>query len=394
MAGRATRSAGAGARKTQGGAKAGYRSWFRSIHDHSETYEIDEVVYRARDGALLEVAHDFDALRATPAEEWKRIFRERAHTSGWPYGSGVWGKKEWVLPCVDDENVVSMYEGNTNLFWANRYGMELGLEDLWIKQCGNSHTGSFKDLGMTVLVSMVKEMITSRGKSIPAVACASTGDTSAALAAYAAATLGLCAVVAPWTLRNAIEFGRFIPVSQNYKGAILGANCAEIYGSPKYRGTWSPRCIHAFDFGGMTEAEIFDRGRDTGLRYAFDHRDQLPAVVAARLLRTWGLYDPAEWQGYAETEVRSSRFQQRTFWIGWGLLALAPVGLVVVRRRSTASFWILAAPIALVCASSVIGYGNTRFRAAAEPALVVLAAVALARFGAARCARPPDSTAG
>jgi threonine synthase len=60
-----------------------------------------------------------------------------------------------------------------------------GMDDLWIKMCGTSHTGSFKDLGMTVLVSMVKEMI-HRGRKIKAVACASTGDTSAALSAYAA----------------------------------------------------------------------------------------------------------------------------------------------------------------------------------------------------------------
>ena len=60
------------------------------------------------------------------------------------------------------------------------------LDDLWVKQCGNSHTGSFKDLGMTVLVSTVKQMIAD-GKPIRAVACASTGDTSAALAAYGAA---------------------------------------------------------------------------------------------------------------------------------------------------------------------------------------------------------------
>jgi threonine synthase len=59
------------------------------------------------------------------------------------------------------------------------------MEDLWIKMCGNSHTGSFKDLGMTVLVSQVNEMIR-KGKPIKAVACASTGDTSAALSAYAA----------------------------------------------------------------------------------------------------------------------------------------------------------------------------------------------------------------
>ncbi len=77
-------------------------------------------------------------------------------------------------------------------FWAERYGRELGLDELWVKQCGNSHTGSFKDLGMTVLVSTVKQMIAD-GKPIRAVACASTGDTSAALAAYGAA-----AGIAPW----------------------------------------------------------------------------------------------------------------------------------------------------------------------------------------------------
>jgi threonine synthase len=79
-----------------------------------------------------------------------------------------------------------MLEGGTNRLWAARFGRELGLEDLWIKQCGVSHTGSFKDLGMTVLVSTVKQMIAD-GRPIRAVACASTGDTSAALAAYGAA---------------------------------------------------------------------------------------------------------------------------------------------------------------------------------------------------------------
>jgi threonine synthase len=98
----------------------------------------------------------------------------------------VWGKREWVHPHLRDENVVSMYEGGSNLFWAQRYGADLGLDELWIKLCGNSHTGSFKDLGMTVLVSSVKQMITD-GKKVSAVACASTGDTSAALAAYGAA---------------------------------------------------------------------------------------------------------------------------------------------------------------------------------------------------------------
>jgi threonine synthase len=111
----------------------------------------------------------------------------------YPYGSGVWGKKELVCPNVLNQNIVSMYEGGTNLFWAERFGKEVGLSDLWIKLCGNSHTGSFKDLGMTVLVSMVKQMI-AEGKEIRAVVCASTGDTSASLAAYAAAA-GIPAII-------------------------------------------------------------------------------------------------------------------------------------------------------------------------------------------------------
>jgi threonine synthase len=173
--------------------KPAHRAWFQNINDPTERFGLDEVVYRGRDGGLLEVVHDLDELKKHSADEWKAIFAARGRVNDWPYGSGVWGKKEWVLPEIENENVVSMYEGNTNLFWAERYGAQLGLEELWIKQCGNSHTGSFKDLGMTVLVSQVKEMI-SQGKGIPAVACASTGDTSAALSAYAAAA-GIPAIV-------------------------------------------------------------------------------------------------------------------------------------------------------------------------------------------------------
>src|SRR6185436_5124761 len=62
----------------------------------------------------------------------------------------------------------------------------LGLGELLVKMCGQSPSGSFKDLGMTVLVSSVKQMIAG-GRAIRAIGCASTGDTSAALAAYAAA---------------------------------------------------------------------------------------------------------------------------------------------------------------------------------------------------------------
>ncbi|MEA3349676.1 MAG: threonine synthase [Chloroflexota bacterium] len=171
-----------------------YKSWYECIHGCGERYSIYDVIYHCEHcGGLLDVEHDIDALKEHSADEWKTLFDERTRTNIWPYGSGIWGKKEWVLPQVANENIVSMYEGHTNCFWAERLGQEIGVSDLWIKQCGNSHTGSFKDLGMTVLVSVVKQMI-SDGKPIRAVACASTGDTSAALAAYAAAA-GIPAVI-------------------------------------------------------------------------------------------------------------------------------------------------------------------------------------------------------
>ncbi len=166
------------------------RAWFQSVSADAgdARHPLNEVIYRCpTTGSLLEVVHDLDALKQRSAAGWMRVFDERYGRTRWPYGSGVWSKHEWVQPHVAPENVVSLYEGNTNLFWAERYGKEhVGLDDLWVKQCGTSHTGSFKDLGMTVLVSSVKQMI-SEGQPIRAVACASTGDTSAALAAYGAA---------------------------------------------------------------------------------------------------------------------------------------------------------------------------------------------------------------
>ncbi len=143
--------------------------------------------YRAADGGLLDVEHDFAALAHYDAAYWKQLFDGRVGTTRWPFGSGVWSKKEWVLPGIADADIVSMFEGNSNLFWAERFGRELGMTDLWVKQCGNSHTGSFKDLGMTALVSQVNRLRKLRPEAVQAVGCASTGDTSAALSAYCAA---------------------------------------------------------------------------------------------------------------------------------------------------------------------------------------------------------------
>ena len=164
-----------------------YTAEFRCFKGCPGSWPVTQPIYTCPScSGLLEVVHDMDALRARSGPNWAKLFDERYRQNEWPFGSGVWGKREWVMPSVGDEDIVSMYEGGTNLFWADRYGKQLGLDEVWVKLCGNSHSGSFKDLGMTVLVSVVKKAIR-EGQKIKAVACASTGDTSAALAAYGAA---------------------------------------------------------------------------------------------------------------------------------------------------------------------------------------------------------------
>ncbi|MCL2102897.1 MAG: threonine synthase [Syntrophorhabdaceae bacterium] len=172
-----------------------YNALFQCINEQcAATYPLNKIIYRCKScDSLLEVRHDMNALAQSDAKTWKKLFEDRYKSNQWPYGSGVWGKKEWILPGIDDDNIVSLYEGSTNLFWAERFGKIIGLENVWVKLCGNSHSGSFKDLGMTVLVSQVKQMI-SEGAPIQAVVCASTGDTSAALAVYCAAA-GIPSVV-------------------------------------------------------------------------------------------------------------------------------------------------------------------------------------------------------
>ena len=194
-----------------------YRAWFQCINEQCKAiYPLNSIIYRCKTcGSLLEVQHDMKALARRDAKAWMKLFEDRYKSTQWPYGSGVWGKKEWILPKIDDKNIVSLYEGGTNLFWAERFGKMIGIDNLWIKLCGNSHSGSFKDLGMTVLVSMVKQMI-SEGAPIKAVACASTGDTSAALAVYCAAAGIQSIVLLP---KGKISIAQFVQPIAN--GALV-----------------------------------------------------------------------------------------------------------------------------------------------------------------------------
>lgn len=145
-------------------------------------------------------------LKKRSAQEWRDLFDARWRSKNAADASGIWGKREWVLPDLPVEDIVTLGEGSTPLFSGKRLSGIFGHEGLYVKLCGNSHTGSFKDLGMTVLVSQVNHMI-KKGAPIKAIACASTGDTSAALAAYAAYAGILSVILLP---RNKISLAQLM----------------------------------------------------------------------------------------------------------------------------------------------------------------------------------------
>jgi len=143
------------------------------------TYTTREQVYTCRRcGGLLDVEHDMDALKKVVSRE---LFDSRLGALDAPYNSGVWRYKEMIFPDAPDEQVVTRGEGNTNLYRAPKgLAAWVGASALQLKHEGENPTGSFKDRGMTGGVTHAVLV------GATSVACASTGNTSAAMASYAA----------------------------------------------------------------------------------------------------------------------------------------------------------------------------------------------------------------
>ncbi|MCB0189932.1 MAG: threonine synthase, partial [Caldilineaceae bacterium] len=95
----------------QPSATAPYRAYFRCFRGCPGEYSVYNVIYTCPTcGGLLEVHHEVAPLQQQDAETWKKMLTQRAGTTQWPYGSGVWAMREWVMPDLRDENVVSMFE--------------------------------------------------------------------------------------------------------------------------------------------------------------------------------------------------------------------------------------------------------------------------------------------
>jgi threonine synthase len=155
-----------------------------------KTYDPHQARFRCDCGDLLAVEHDLEQLAAA-FPDLRATFEGRLGSLAPPDASGVWRYHELILPDLPREAIVSLPEGNTPLYRRAAVQRYLGLDEVYIKHEGENPTLSFKDRGMTAGVSWANHL----GARL--VACASTGDTSAAMACYAAAAEIPAAVLLP-----------------------------------------------------------------------------------------------------------------------------------------------------------------------------------------------------
>ena len=174
------------------------------INCHTK-YDIDDIVYFCRKcGDILEIKLDFARLAETlKSGDWKKT------------PLSVWRYRDF-MPIHESAKIVTLNEGGTGLHRSERLGKELGLKNLYVKNEGENPTGSFKDRGMTVGVTKAVEL------GARHVICASTGNTSASLAAYAARAGIKCTVLIP---SGKIAYGKLA------QAMIHGAKVLQVRGN-------------------------------------------------------------------------------------------------------------------------------------------------------------------
>ncbi len=193
----------------------------------------------------------------------------------------------------------------------------------------------------------------------------------------AAVLVGMVVVLAPWLLYNQTRFDRTVLISSNDGITLVGANCNAAYHGSEI-GLWviTPGvCLPAQSPPG-DQSVVSAEYRHDAFRYARAHASRLPVVLAVRVGRTWNLFRPTDMLRVNAREGRPRWATALGLIAYYPLLALAIAGTVVLWRRRRWLAPLMVAPV-IVTLTSLLFYGQTRFRLPAEPAIVVLAAVAM-----------------
>ncbi len=183
------------------------------------TYALNDMIYVCRHcGGLLEVAAPDLSLER--ARTLRGIWKTRRASHEPRDRSGVWRYRE-LLPFADDAGIVTLAEGNTPLYDAPRAAAYCGLDSLLVKHQGLNPTSSFKDTGMTTAVTQARIL------GARTLVCASTGNTAASLAAYAARAALQCAILVPAgqvshaKLAQSLDYGaRVLEIDGNFDACM------------------------------------------------------------------------------------------------------------------------------------------------------------------------------
>jgi 4-amino-4-deoxy-L-arabinose transferase-like glycosyltransferase len=193
-------------------------------------------------------------------------------------------------------------------------------------------------------------------------------------------TISLLVVLSPWFIYNASRFETRVILSTNDGLAMVASNCDEAYsgGSIGLTLLRSADCLPEAPKG--DQSVVAAEYRKTAVRYMSDHASRVPIVVLARFGRDWSVFRPTDMLSWNVSEGRPRWVTSLGLAFYYPLLLGAVVGAGILWRRRQWVWPLLAAGI-VVSLGTIFAYGQVRFRAPAEPFIVVLCAVAISALG-------------
>ena len=186
-------------------------------------------------------------------------------------------------------------------------------------------------------------------------------------------------VVSPWVIRNAVEVGEPTLSTVSASAVIAVANCDATY-SGRLLGSWSYPCMQPkLGLGkNVSEAKYAAHVRSKGIDYALGHVSRWPIVGVARLGRVWGIWNPDEITRAEAEETRNLSWQRMAWPVSLATLAVGLTGFWML-RRDRVRIAVLVAPVVMTTVIALATYGNSRFRTASEPVLLIGVAVVAVR---------------